>query len=72
MKTNSMVEQMAAGVALAAKRGEIDKNNLKGTSKHMYNSMSEKDLKNITTNKVPSSSYHKNYLSTEWSLIWYL
>ena len=38
---------MAAGAALAAKRGETKKSSLKGASKGMAKSMSEKQLKKM-------------------------
>ncbi len=38
---------MAAGAALAAKRGERKKSSLKGASKQMAESMSEKQLKDF-------------------------
>jgi Protein of unknwon function (DUF3008) len=48
---------MAAGAALAAKRGEQKKSSLKGASKQMADSMSEKQLRNLaktTRKKLPS------------------
>ena len=42
---------MAAGAALAAKRGETSKSNLKGASKQMAESMSEKQLKDFAKTK---------------------
>ncbi|MEW9808351.1 DUF3008 family protein [Mesorhizobium marinum] len=44
MPAKSQAQQMAAGVALAAKRGEISKSELRGASKDMYDSMTEKQL----------------------------
>ena len=38
---------MAAGAALAAKRGENKVGSLKGASKQMYKSMNEKELKDL-------------------------
>jgi hypothetical protein len=38
---------MAAGAALAAKRGERKKSSLKGTSRQMAKSMSEKQLRDL-------------------------
>lgn len=38
---------MAAGAALSAKRGERKKSSLKGASKQMAKSMSEKELKDM-------------------------
>ena len=42
---------MAAGVALAAKRGEVSKSSLKGASKQMAKSMSEKQLRDFAKTK---------------------
>ena len=42
---------MAAGAALAAKRGERSKSSLKGASKKMADSMSEKQLKDFAKTK---------------------
>ena len=42
---------MAAGAALAAKRGKRSKSSLKGASKQMEKSMSEKQLKDIAKSK---------------------
>ena len=44
MPARSKAQQMAAGAALAAKRGEIAVSKLKGASKQMYKSMTEKQL----------------------------
>ena len=38
---------MAAGAALAAKRGERKKSSLKGASRQMAKSMSEKELRDM-------------------------
>jgi hypothetical protein len=43
-KAKSKQQQMAAGAALSAKRGERPKSSLKGASKSMVQSMSEEDL----------------------------
>ena len=42
---------MAAGAALAAKRGQTKKSSLKGASKQMAESMSEKQLKDFAKTK---------------------
>ena len=47
MPARSKKQQMAAGAALAAKRGEQKKSSLKGASKQMADSMSEKQLKDF-------------------------
>jgi hypothetical protein len=43
MPAKSKKQQMAAGAALAAKRGKRSKSSLKGASRGMYKSMSKKD-----------------------------
>ena len=42
---------MAAGAALAAKRGELKKSSLKGASKQMAKSMTEKQLRDFAKAK---------------------
>lgn len=42
---------MAAGAALAAKRGKRPKSSLKGASRQMVKSMSEKQLKDFAKTK---------------------
>jgi hypothetical protein len=44
MPAKSKAQQKAAGAALSAKRGETNVPELKGASKSMYESMSEKQL----------------------------
>ena len=44
MPATSKAQQMAAGAALSAKRGETKVSELKGASKEMYDSMTEKQL----------------------------
>ncbi|MBZ8132688.1 DUF3008 family protein [Afifella sp. IM 167] len=44
MPAQSKAQQKAAGAALSAKRGETKKSELKGASRSMYESMSEKEL----------------------------
>jgi hypothetical protein len=51
MPAKSKKQQMAAGAALAATRGERDKSSLKGASKKMAESMSEKQLKDFAKTK---------------------
>jgi Protein of unknwon function (DUF3008) len=51
MPAKSKKQQMAAGAALAAKRGEQPKSSLKGASKSMAASMSEKELKKMASTK---------------------
>ncbi|MFC4726302.1 DUF3008 family protein [Glycocaulis abyssi] len=47
MPANSKAQQKAAGAALAAKRGETKKSALKGASKEMAETMSEKELEEL-------------------------
>ncbi len=49
MPAQSKDQQMAAGVALAAKRGEKDVSELEGASKSMYDSMSESELEDLAS-----------------------
>jgi hypothetical protein len=51
MPAKSKKQQMAAGAALAAKRGERSRSSLKGASKQMAASMSEKQLKEFAATK---------------------
>lgn len=44
MHAGSKAQRKAASDALAAKRGEIDKNELRGPSLEMFESMSEEEL----------------------------
>ena len=45
---------MAAGAALSAKRGKRSKSSLKGASRSMYSSMSQKQLRDIAKTKRKS------------------
>jgi hypothetical protein len=47
MPAKSKKQQMAAGAALSAKRGKRSKGSLKGASKSMVKSMSEKELRDL-------------------------
>jgi hypothetical protein len=49
MPAKSKAQQMAAGAALAAKRGEMKVSELKGASKSMYDSMTEKELEEFAS-----------------------
>jgi hypothetical protein len=51
MPAKSKKQQMAAGAALSAKRGEQSKSELKGASKQMYESMNEPGLKKLAKTK---------------------
>jgi hypothetical protein len=47
----SQAQQKAAGAALSAKRGETPKSKLKGASKQMVESMSEKQLEEFASTR---------------------
>jgi len=47
MDATSKNQQMAAGAALSAKRGETSKSSLRGASKQMFESMSEAQLEDL-------------------------
>lgn len=47
MPAKSKAQQKAAGAALAAKRGEAKKTTLKGASREMAASMTEKELHDL-------------------------
>ena len=51
MPARSKKQQMAAGAALAAKRGKRSKSSLKGASRQMASSMSEKQLRDFAKTK---------------------
>lgn len=49
MPAKSKAQQKAAGAALSAKRGETKPSELKGASRQMYDSMSEKELDELAS-----------------------
>ena len=51
MPAKSKAQQKAAGAALAAKRGEVKKSELKGASRQMASSMSEKQVEEFASTK---------------------
>ena len=51
MPARSKKQQMAAGAALAAKRGDRSKAGLKGASRQMVDSMSERQLREFASTK---------------------
>ena len=51
MPAKSKAQQKAAGAALSAKRGDTAKKDLKGASKSMVDSMSEKQLEELAETK---------------------
>lgn len=58
MPAKSKAQQQAAGAALSAKRGERSKSSLKGPSKQMAASMSEKELKKMASTKQKGKRKH--------------
>ncbi|WP_281976617.1 DUF3008 family protein [Pseudorhizobium flavum] len=58
MPAKSKAQQKAAGAALAAKRGDIKKSELKGASKSMEKSMSEKELHDMASTKRNGKPEH--------------
>jgi hypothetical protein len=51
MPARSKKQQMAAGAALAAKRGERSKASLRGASREMVETMSEQQLREFASTK---------------------
>jgi hypothetical protein len=51
MPAVSKAQQKAAGAALSAKRGETPKSRLKGASKEMVKTMTEKELRDLAKTK---------------------
>lgn len=58
MPAKSKAQQKAAGAALAAKRGDVKKSELKGASKSMVESMSEKQLHDLASTKRKGKPEH--------------
>jgi Protein of unknwon function (DUF3008) len=54
MPATSKKQQMAAGAALSAKRGERAKSSLRGASRQMVESMSEAELERMASVKRKS------------------
>ena len=61
MPAESKKQQMAAGVALAAKRGKRSKSSLKGASRSMYKSMSKTELRKMAKTKRNGKPTKKNW-----------
>lgn len=59
MPATSKAQQKAAGAALSAKRGENRKSDLKGASRSMVESMSEKELEDLAKTKTKDLPNHK-------------
>ncbi len=58
MPAKSAAQQKAAGAALSAKRGKTGKGSLKGASKEMVNSMTEKQLEEFAHTKRKGKPEH--------------
>lgn len=58
MPAKSKAQQKAAGAALSAKRGETPESKLKGASKSMEKSMSEKELEELASTKRKGKPEH--------------
>lgn len=58
MPAKSAAQQKAAGAALSAKRGDTPKSKLKGASKSMEDSMSEKQLEELAHTKRKGKPEH--------------
>ncbi|MET4682967.1 DUF3008 family protein [Brevundimonas faecalis] len=58
MPAKSAAQQKAAGAALSAKRGETPRSSLKGASKSMVESMTEKELEALARGKRKGKPEH--------------
>lgn len=58
MPAKSKAQQQAAGAALSAKEGERKVSSLKGASKSMYKSMTEKELHDMASTKQKGKPEH--------------
>ena len=56
----SAAQQKAAGAALSAKRGDTPKSKLRGASKSMASSMSEKELEKMASTSRKDKPEHKS------------
>ncbi|QQM32608.1 DUF3008 family protein [Martelella lutilitoris] len=60
MPAKSKSQQKAAGAALAAKRGEQKKSDLKGPARQMEKSMSQKELDELASGERKGKPEHKS------------
>ncbi|MEH6665155.1 MAG: DUF3008 family protein [Brevundimonas sp.] len=60
MPAKSAAQQKAAGAALSAKRGDTPKSDLKGASRSMVESMSEKELDEMASTSRKDKPEHKS------------
>ncbi|ABS68732.1 DUF3008 family protein [Xanthobacter versatilis] len=58
MPAKSKAQQMAAGAALAAKRGERKTSELKGASREMVETMTEKELSELASTRRKGKPDH--------------
>ena len=58
MPAKSKAQQKAAGAALSAKRGDTPKSKLKGASKQMVDSMTEKELEDFAKGSTKGKPEH--------------
>lgn len=58
MPAKSKAQQKAAGAALSAKRSDTNKEDLKGASLEMYESMSEDQLEDLAATKRKDKPEH--------------
>ncbi len=58
MPAKSKAQQKAAGAALSAKRGKTPKSKLKGASREMVDSMSEKQLEEFASTRRKGKPQH--------------
>jgi hypothetical protein len=58
MPAKSAAQQKAAGAALSAKRGDTPRSELKGASRQMVNSMSEKELEKMASTSRKGKKEH--------------
>lgn len=58
MPAKSAAQQKAAGAALSAKRGDTPRSDLKGASKSMASSMSEKQLEALARTRRKGKPEH--------------
>jgi hypothetical protein len=59
MPAKSKAQQKAAGAALSAKRGDTRVSELKGASRSMYESMTEKELEEFASTDRKGLPEHK-------------
>ncbi|WP_299231201.1 DUF3008 family protein [uncultured Halomonas sp.] len=58
MPAKSKAQQMAAGAALAARRGEQKVSDLDGAARSMYDSMSEEELEKMASTQRRGKPQH--------------